>query len=335
MSKENIGVVYYPGPELSAREIFNNKALDPLLKRIGAEKVEIDAFWPFPSFEFRDFPILAYIDSWVTTIQYRRRLQKAAREYDVLFISSQDFLWLNPETVNSTIIPYVHDIFPATTLFSSRLELNRARKYLSNIIKCSEIVCASKETKHDVQHRTPFDGEATVIYQGVESPSVEVSNRSIDLLYVGSLIERKDPAFLRESISLASKSGFNCVAVNFKKVDLPCRVLTGVSERQLAELYASSNYYLHPSKAEGFGRSPVEAQRYGAVPLGRNISINHEILGEAGKDWHPVSTPDDVLNIIGREVPRWQRRAATENAKRFSWNETVERLAAVLSGNSL
>ncbi|WP_253739105.1 glycosyltransferase [Halohasta salina] len=335
MKKKNIGVVYYPGPKLSARGKFNRKALDPLVKRIGAEKVKIDAYWPFPDFEFRDIPILTYIDSWATTMQYRRKLYQAARQYDVLFISSQDFLWIDPEVANSTIIPYVHDIFPATTLFSSKLELNRARKYLTNVVKCSEIVCASEETKRDVYHRTPFDGEATVIYQGVEQPCVQVSNRSIDLLYVGSVIERKDPTFLRESIALAAKSGFNCVAVNFKEIDLPCKVLSGVSGRQLAEVYASSNYYLHPSKAEGFGRSPVEAQTHGTIPLGRDISINHEILGEEGKDWHSVSTPNDVVNIIEREVPRWQRRAATENAERFSWNKTVEGLSAVLSGNSL
>lgn len=332
MSEEAVGVVYYPGPELSARGKFNRKALDPLVDRLGAEKVKIDAYWPLPDFNLWDVPVSRYIDAWATTVQYRRALRRAADQFDVLFISSQDFVWIDPRAVESTVIPYVHDIFPATTLFSSDIEVYRARQYLANVQNCSIVVCASETTKHDLCYRTEFNGEAKVVYQGVDQPSGNNRDSSIDLLYVGSLIERKDPSFLRESIAMASESGFNCVAVNFGEIDLPCKVLSGLSEERLAEVYASSRYYLHPSLAEGFGRSPVEAQLHGTIPLGRDIEINHEILGEPGKDWYTVSTPNDVQKILNREVSSRHRISASENASKFSWNRTIKELSNILAG---
>jgi glycosyltransferase involved in cell wall biosynthesis len=242
-------------------------------------------------------------------------------------------LVVDPAKLPATVFTYIHDIFPPTTLFSNTFDALIGRYYIGNAIKCDHIVCASEETQKDVVTRTSFSNTSEVVYQGIDMPDISRDRIVYDLCYVGSLMQRKDPEFLRKSIEQANDAGYRCVAVNFDPVDLPCETKSGLSQSELAELLASCRYYLHPSRLEGFGRSPVEAQSAGTIPIGRDIGINHEILGEEGCEWIAVDRPQDVVDLLDDDPSPSQQDAAQKNAAQYEWSETRARLKELLTEN--
>lgn len=302
-------------PSKSARGKFDEEVL-PVLRNQGADSVEVTT-------DESNLPTYLW-----TRYRLRRRLQQVLSRYERVFLPSQDLLYADPQKYDPEIIVYVHDVLPATTTFSTVVGNTLGRIYVRNVARADEIICASEATARDLFQRTSCLTEPSVVYQGVSALDVGSTSRDYDLVYVGSLIERKDPEFIRRSIQATINAGYRCVAVNFQEIDLPCRTEIGVSERELAQILSRSRYYLHPSRVEGFGRGPVEAQVYGCIPLGRDTPINHEILGPVGESWAQVSSPEDVVATLSQEPSESSRVAARENASGFDWDITRQEIAA-------
>ena len=262
-----------------------------------------------------------------------RELKKKIESYDQVLISDQALMVIDPEKVEAQLIPYVHDIFPATKCFNNYIGQALALYNVRRLEKCQKILTASKTVKQEIENSTRFNGEAQVIYQGVDNlPEIKQRQpRDIDLLYVGSLQGRKNPGLLRRTFSKAIDQGYNVVHVT-DDPKLPGQNKQDITDKSLAEMYNRTRYYLHSSFAEGFGRCPVESQRYGATPLALDIPINQEILGEKGRHWKPISGTEDVLQQLkNRETVH--RTFPQENSHRFKWEKTVEELREALDLN--
>lgn len=250
------------------------------------------------------------------------------QDFDRVFIPSQDLMTLNPEKVDAEIIPYVHDILPATTTFSGPIQSILAKHYTRNISKSNRLICASKQTQRDIENRTSFSGKSKVVYQGVEGVRSLNKDKKYDLIYVGSLIERKFPSFLKETLEKAEAAGFRCIAVNYEQIDVPCEVKVDVSDENLVELLAQSKFYFHPSKIEGFGRGPIEAQAVGTPVIARNTPINNEVLGEKGTTWFEADRAEDVVDLLSKEVT--QEAELKENANKYTWDNARASIKEVL-----
>lgn len=335
MKEENIGV-------LAQREYLNN-GLQTFEKNINQYLLDQDYSEPIYH-NYRGSSNLSYPFSRTFNI-YRtgRKLKKEADKFDKIFIPSQSRLIFDPEEVDAQIIPYIHDILPYTSAHTVGTEkgINKIVQgfnellfqdsYIDNIEKLDKVIVASDQTARDLRHRTNFDGEIEVVYQGVddmpEIESVSSEDRYIDLIYIGTLHERKNPEFTRKVFEKAKERGYNVASINYEEIDLPGKTYVDVSDKKMAELLSSSRYYIHSSDIEGFGRTPVEAQRYGCYPIGFNTQINNEILGNK---YIKTSTITGVLNTLKRKLTTSQRASLNRYSKKYSWDKTKSQIEEVL-----
>jgi len=305
-----------------------------LLRTIEESGMELEKVEP--NFIEKDFPFSRTIDSLLKSKVIGSRIPEDA---DKVLVPSQERVVFDPEKVDAEVIVYVHDLFPQTHFYSyeegrgflqrnflSWIDHKLTSRYMRNLMKVDKILTPSEYVKYDVETHTPFSGEVQVIGQGVDNlPETDPTDvdRDYDLLYVGSLQGRKNPEFLKRSLETAVEKGFNVATVNHSERDLPGDTFTNISDEELAELYSSSRFYLHPSYVEGFGRGPVEAQRYGCVPLAYPNPTNREVLGEA---YFQVRKPREVCLYLRDHRPRetWRRKARA-NSRKHSWNRTREK----------
>jgi glycosyltransferase involved in cell wall biosynthesis len=151
-----------------------------------------------------------------------------------------------------------------------------------------------------------------------------LTKRDIDLLYVGGTHGRKNPGFLRECLKKAEEEGYTVRTLTGES-GWPGEELGELTDEDLAEVYRRTRLYLHPSYVEGFGRPPVEAQRYGAIPLALDTAVNREVLGEKGEAWGEIEDPEDVVEFLKHGAHPEKRQNAKENAQEYSWSETREK----------
>ncbi len=282
----------------------------------------------------------------IEKLSYGWRMKKKAEKHDRVFIPAQERVLFNPESVEAEVIPYIHDILPVTTMYkkycndslkkrlSGYLSTTMAVRYMKFIANCQHVITGSEHVAQELRERTAFNGETSVIYQGVDDKPVPRINREkdIDLVYIGDVeLERKNPEFIHRAMKLAQENGFTTAAVNFTETGLPVdEEWVDIDDKGVSRVLNRSRFYLHPSLQEGFGRGPVEAQRHGAIPLALDIPINHEILGEAGESWVCIEEPEDVIPHLDVGVTEGRREKCRENAERFKWSKTRRQIAEVL-----
>lgn len=309
------------------REEWRNTGIETFEKNVVPDLLEGDDFEAI-NFSMNDSYPLSIT---VARFKVARKVKKVASNYDKIFVPSQDLVSFNPDDVDAEVIPYVHDILPVTTNFSGWLATPLAKHYTNQIEKLDKVICASKATKSDLEIRTSFNGEVNIVYQGVDFPEVDSnSERTYDLIYVGSLIPRKNPELVKEVFERAIQEGYNVASVNYEPEDLPGDTYTNISDEKLAELYSDSRYYFHPAKAEGFGRGPVEAQANGCIPIGLDTNVNQEVLGKEDVTWIVGSDSDTVLDILEQSKGKGMRENAEKNASKYKWDKTVKEIKRVI-----
>lgn len=273
-----------------------------------------------------------------------KRIEKSGS--DVFFVPAQNKMQFNPEKTDAKVVPYVHDLMPINSCYPMRgreekrlpiyVKKFKASRYVMNLKKCEKVLCGSQKVKNVLNRFTDYSGEAKVVYQGVDDkPLIEEDlERDIDLIYCGSTMTRKDPDFLQRAMGKAQAQNYAVADVNYKarpiEERIPGKSYVGISDEKLSRLFRRSRYYLHASLNEGFGRPPVEAQKQGCIPLARDFPINREVLGEKGKAWIPINSVEDVLEAL--KDRKGSRKAARENAERFKWSKTRERIKEELTG---
>lgn len=303
--------------------------------------LEDERFHPILHTVNNDYPLSRTLQ----TLKLRDKVLDVGDEYDKIFIPAQNRLRFDPRDVEAEVIPYVHDILPHTTNYSTGR--NRFLRplvdafvnymdadYLPHLSHVETAITASYFSRRDLVQRTSFSGKTRTIYQGVDDmPDLSVSDkefqegRDIDLLYVGIDLPRKNPTLLRESLEKAEEEGYRVATVNFEETDFPGETYTDISNEKLAELYQRSRFYLHPSYVEGFGRGPVEAQKYGCIPLALDNDINNEILGNL---FIPINSARDVLYNLKKGVSTRTRTLAYSHAQKYRWSKTRKQVKEVL-----
>ena len=106
----------------------------------------------------------------------------------------------------------------------------------------------------------------------------------------------------------------------------------GVSDAEYAELLRSATALVHASHEEGFGIPLLEAMSLGVPAVVADTAIFREVGGDAAV-YFPVGDADALARAVQALEGQWaaRSRAAREQAARFSWRSSAERLGAFLA----
>lgn len=107
-----------------------------------------------------------------------------------------------------------------------------------------------------------------------------------------------------------------------------------VSDDELGNLYANARAFVFPSKYEGFGMPPLEAQSVGCPVIAADTEVAHETLEKSALYFNPYSSIElaRVLSSIDSdmELRTIISRLGQENAQRYSWERSAEALRVLL-----
>ncbi len=106
-------------------------------------------------------------------------------------------------------------------------------------------------------------------------------------------------------------------------------VLTGLaSDQDMAALYYNASLHVLPSLYEGFGLTPLEAIRFGTLPLVADVAALKEVVDDPDLRFDPKE-PQDLANKIVAFVnePELLHKKLSEQRRqmeRFSWDTTAK-----------
>jgi glycosyltransferase involved in cell wall biosynthesis len=102
----------------------------------------------------------------------------------------------------------------------------------------------------------------------------------------------------------------------------------------MAALYSNASLYVTPSLYEGFGLTPLEALRFGTLPLVADAAALPEVVDDPDLRFQP-GEPKDLANkiLIFLNQPELTNRKLSEQRKRiecFSWDSSAKAYLCLL-----
>ncbi|AMB58476.1 glycosyltransferase family 4 protein [Microterricola viridarii] len=221
-----------------------------------------------------------------------------------------------------------------------RMLLNRA----DGVVTVSETT-KSLIAEHNLTHRevTVVPNAAGVAAEEVPDAAAERTRPdTLRLVYMGSFMPYKNVETLVRAAALLPGSELHLMS---RLSDAEQRRLgalapqatvvfhNGASDAEYQEALRGATALVTASLDEGFGIPLVEAMTAGTPIIVSDIPIFKEIGGDAALYFSPMS-PDELVAAVAvlREPGEWERRSAAglEQAARFTWTGSAERLLALL-----
>lgn len=198
-----------------------------------------------------------------------------------------------------------------------------------------------------------YDGDYEVIYNGINTDELTLEGPIIEswkengkkiILYAGRHDQRKGIPYLLKADQILLSSGINDIELKItgggketqklkelaRQMQLPnVEFLGNVPKGDLDKIYRTADVFVSPATGgEGFGRTLIEAESCGTIPIGSDIDGYREALGDFlfSRKTRPKDPEDIAKNI--REVlsiPMEERRVlefkASKHAREnYSWN---------------
>jgi glycosyltransferase involved in cell wall biosynthesis len=267
----------------------------------------------------------------------------------------------------------IHDVIPLTDPAYSRSPSAKGYFWLVGLAarRAAAAITLSRYARQEIVQRLRVpEARVHVVVPGVEAafgPEADpvASARARDayrlpqryLLYVGGADARKNIGVLLEA--LAGLGDASCVPTLIVAAGLPkpgqeavfpdwraqaLRLQLGarvqfverIAEQDLPAVYRGAEAFLFPSRAEGFGLSPLEAMASGTPVICSDATSLPEAVGEAGILIDP-DRPHDWASAMQRVVADGDLRTRLSvqgiaRAARFRWSDTGERVAEVIRG---
>jgi glycosyltransferase involved in cell wall biosynthesis len=275
-------------------------------------------------------------------------------------------VYAGPLVCTCPLVVTIHDLsfalYPEMFPPFNRSYLQRATRWTAN--RAAAIITGSESAKGDILYLLGVpEAKVRVIPDGVaeEMHPIDAPGR-IDalrrryalpermILFLGTLEPRKNITTLIEAYALlrhdtdmvhrlviAGGKGwyYEQVYAAVKRLGLDGDVVFPgfIPQEELALLYNAADLFVYPSLYEGFGLPPLEAMACGTPVVVSNTSSLPEVVGDAGVTVDP-SDAEALAGAIWDLLRQPERcRALSEaglaRAKRFSWNTTAARTAAL------
>lgn len=214
----------------------------------------------------------------------------------------------------------IHDLlflqYPEHYRFFDRKIYEAKTRYA--VKNADKVIAVSEQTKTSLtEHFRVGPEKIEVIYPIVDlQPAVAATNGDIKyMLNVGSLVPRKNQSRLIEAYALIEKNIAEelWIAGNgplkkelehfVQQLNLTNRVkfLSGLDNRQLAELYKGATAFVYPSLMEGFGMPVVEAL-LSEIPVVASAGGAIEEAAGAGSVFFDPYSIQDMANQIFRVI---------------------------------
>ena len=290
------------------------------------------------------------------------KLLKAAKSADLVHICDHSNAAYVQFLPNIATLVTCHDMLAFRQVLGENTECRASRsgKYLrlwqlSGLKKATAIVCDSEYTRADVVRTgTAPAAKVATVKLGIDATftqlnEVEIQNRlakvNLDLsqpfvLNVGTEHPRKNRAAvlrvfaasqaqLRGKLVLAGQplsSASTALAVSLGiKQDII--ELQNADDDLLCALYNRAFAFLFPSKFEGFGWPPLEAQACGCAVIASNIGPLKENLGESAllrnvEDEAGMSK--DLLTLLDNQQRQIWREKSLNNVIQFSTEQMIQ-----------
>lgn len=289
--------------------------------------------------------------------QFRGRtlIRNLRDRVDVCFFPQYNAPWNLPRHSVVMIYDFIQFEQPG---YGSAIKQFAAWRILSNAIrKAGRIIAISEFTKSALRKRFPQCADkVAVIYPGLEEKFHAVSPAGIEafrnernvgryLLCVGNKKPHKNFEF---AIGV-----FEDLADEFPDLSLvligkrfpqwePARNprildIESVSDEELSLWYAGAQALLHPSLAEGFGLTPLEAMRAGAPAIVSNRGALPEAVGDGAIVLDVGSTEPwktGVRKLLSDSGYREEQSSVgAKRAAAFTWATSCEKLLRVISSS--
>jgi glycosyltransferase involved in cell wall biosynthesis len=193
----------------------------------------------------------------------------------------------------------------------------------------------------------------SVVYLGKTVPVELMDRKTVSapfLLTVGTLEPRKNLRATLEAYALLKRrmpgvppllvigrQGWGDVNVRHwiaeHQLEQDVRLLGGVSDARLFDLYRTAAALVYPSLQEGFGFPPLEAMACGCPVITANVASLPEVVGEAAlliEPHQPEAIADAVQRVLtDAALADRLRRAGRARAELFSWERCARETLAV------
>ena len=298
---------------------------------------------------------------------YRRIWHWCPISYDRLFPGGADltvfFDYIVPPRISGKVMTTVHDMtcvrYPE---MMDQKNLRRIRSDLEySLERSARILAVSEFSRREIIELLHVPAEkVSVVYNapsmGGETADFEAVAEKYQLygpyiLYVGTIEPRKNLTRLlrafrllkreqgvEHKLVLAGGSGWNNREIYRMAESLPCAgdvIFTGyVSEAEKNVLYRQAEAFVFPSLYEGFGIPVLEAQSCGVPVLTSGCYSLPEVGGKGALYADPYdesSIAEGLWKLLAdRELAEELVRSGYENVKRFSWEQSAERLRKII-----
>jgi glycosyltransferase involved in cell wall biosynthesis len=287
---------------------------------------------------------------YLSLLEAYRLARLIDRQDDIVHLPNQDFARY-AIFIKKPFIVTVHDLFRMCLNFHRETILEKMFLKLDTryLRRASHIITVSHNTKSDLIKylKIPVDS-ITVIYNGIDrSVFRPYREKPLDkpyIIYAGSERPRKNLGRLFEAFALLKRDFPDLKLVKagtygrskeyrkqsmqkLKSLDITWDVifLDHIPEFELARYYSSAILLAYPSLYEGFGLPPAEAMACGCPVVTSNISSLPEVVGDAG-----LSLVQAMRRVLTDDKLRNEMTArGLEQAKKFSWEKTIEQTLAV------
>jgi glycosyltransferase involved in cell wall biosynthesis len=262
-------------------------------------------------------------------------------------------LLLNPATIApffySRQITVAHDIAPAmrpqdfTPLF--RLQWHLAVR-LGMLRRGQRLVTISRASQREIAEQFGIDpARIDVVYAGAdsfvtsESPAPETMPSATFLVFgrhganknirtvIDAARELPDGAGIRVRLIGKLDPALQPYAAEKNVPDERLDWRGPVTDAELAQEYREAVGFIWPSLHEGFGIPSVEAQSLGLPVIASDIPINREVLGDAAvyfpPEEHAALAARMIELVSDPDLRAALRERGTENAQRFTWENTA------------